>query len=217
MRHSTHAPLPSHILPLFSVQARPDAAATLAGVPALQTSSVQVFPSSSGSLSSSCVDSPPSPSQRMTLQSPAVWIVAGMPAATNATPQTPSVHVRVWQPVSVPGHSEASLQPPAPPVPPVPPVPRPPVPPVPRPPPTPSGILLRSTAVNSSQPMMVVAATSRGASRAVSLIIPESSRCSHDRGARLACAALRRAPRRALPHRRPRALPRARSTGSRRP
>src|SRR5207244_12919548 len=57
------------------------------------------------------VTTPPTPSHACTLQSPAVWLGSGVPAAVAVNPHAPAMHERTLQNVSAPGHCEAVVHP----------------------------------------------------------------------------------------------------------
>lgn len=111
LTHSTQEPLPSQTAPPFSAQADPADSGGFEPVPAVQVSAVQPRPSTGTSLSSTCETSLPEPSHSVLRQLPVASGVPGEPAVAFWTPQTPAVQVRVWHGVSVPGHSEAVVQP----------------------------------------------------------------------------------------------------------
>src|SRR5207237_15309 len=81
----------------FALHAVSTAALETPGTPLVQVSTVQEFPSSAGrSVSSAAEPTLPAPSQVLALQSCAVWVALGVPAAVKVKPHTPIVQLRCW-------------------------------------------------------------------------------------------------------------------------
>jgi hypothetical protein len=99
--HWTQFLLPSHLMPpdehgVFS------GAAGFDGVPEVHTSSVQALPSTGTSESKLTVSTAPEPLHWFCLQSPAVWLLTGVPAAVFVEPQVSLVQAKVLHSVVVP-------------------------------------------------------------------------------------------------------------------
>lgn len=71
-------------------------------------SDVHALLSSGKSLSLFAAIVEPFPSHTSILQSPSFWVGNGVPFALKSLPHTPSVHVRVWHALSVPGQSSTA-------------------------------------------------------------------------------------------------------------
>ena len=108
VRQPTQLPLPSHSdVPL--PQLVPGASSENPAEPFVQVPVVHAV--LAGVLLLSIASwTPPEPLHCACRQSPAVWLVSGVPCAVKSKPHTPAVHVRVSHWVSLPGQSVGNTQ-----------------------------------------------------------------------------------------------------------
>jgi hypothetical protein len=99
----------SHAVPPLWLHVVPTGNGGFDGTPLVQISFVHWLGSTGRSALSLTVTVEPEPLHWFFLQSPAVCIATGVPAAVFETPHEPAEHVRVWHSVSVPAHCVATL------------------------------------------------------------------------------------------------------------
>src|SRR5262245_27909301 len=88
----------------------PSAWGGLLGIPAVQRSAVQTFPSTGTSVLSGCWVMPPAPSQTFVSQSPTVCVASTVPALTLIEPQSPALQTAWVHGLPVAGQSAFAAQ-----------------------------------------------------------------------------------------------------------
>src|SRR4029079_6249640 len=99
LKHSTHWPAPSHLVPLFCAHDAPRASGSCEATPAVQVGAMHVLLVAAGlSLLSMTETMSPFPLHSERWQSPGFGAVTTTPALTFVKPQTPpGMQMRTWQ------------------------------------------------------------------------------------------------------------------------